>query len=351
MLAPVHHILGLTTIVRERLLPVPGRVHARLNQKVAPTDVIAETSWAREHVMLDVARALNLPAEAADRLIRCKVGERVLAGAVVAAGRGPLAKQVKSPREGKVIAAGGGQVLMEVGETNLELRAGIPGTVVEVIAERGAVIQTAGALIQGVWGNGRIDTGALVSLADKPDSVLAAERLDSSLRGSIILAGMCREADVLEAAAALPVRGLILASLYPSLLPVAREMRYPILVTDGFGSIPMNSAAYRLLSTNAKREVTLNAEGLDRYTGARPEAIIPLPVTNEPGQPHDAEAFAPGQTVRMRRAPAAGMIGTLVSLRPGLSTLPSGLRAAAADVRLENGEQVLVPLVNLEVVG
>jgi len=351
MLAPVHHILGLTTIVRERVLPVPGRVSVRLNQKVSPTDVIAEASWAREHVMLDVARMLNLTAEAADRLIRYKVGDRVMAGAVVAGGRGPLAKSVKAPREGKVIAAGGGQVLMEVGDTNLELRAGIPGTVVEVIAERGAVIQTAGALIQGVWGNGRIDTGALVNLADKPDAVLTAARFDASLRGSIILAGMCKDEEVLDAAANLPVRGLILASLYPSLLPQAREMRYPILVTDGFGSIPMNSAAYRLLSTNVKREVTLNAEAYDRYSGARPEAIIPLPVTSEPPQPRDAEAFAPGQTVRMRRPPASGMIGTLISLRPGLSTLPSGLRAAAADVKLENGEQVLVPLVNLEVVG
>jgi hypothetical protein len=351
MLAPVHHILGLTTIVRERLLPVPGRVIVRVNQKVGPTDVIAEASWAREHVMLDVAGALNLPPEAADRLIRCKVGERVLAGAVVAAGRGPLARRIKAPREGKVIAAGGGQILMEAGDTNLELRAGIPGTVVEVLPERGAVIQTAGALIQGVWGNGRIDTGALVSLADKPDALLAGTRLDASLRGSIILAGMCREAEALEAAAALPVRGLILGSLYPSLLPLAREMRYPILITDGFGSIPMNSAAFRLLTTNVKREVTVNAEAYDRYSGARPEAIIPLPVTTDPPQPRDAEAFAPGQTVRMRRPPASGMIGTLVSLRPGLSALPSGLRAPAADVRLENGEQVLVPLVNLEVVG
>ena len=53
----------------------------------------------------------------------------------------------------------------------------------------------------------------------------------------------------------------------------------------------------------------------------------------------------------MRRPPALGMIGSIVSIKPGLTTLLSGLRAPAAEVKLENGETVVVPLVNLEVVG
>ena len=172
-----------------------------------------------------------------------------------------------------------------------------------------------------------------------------------SLRGAVIIAGQCKDADTLQAAAELPVRGLILASLFPSLLAVAREMRYPIILTDGFGSMPMNSSAYRLLTTNVKREATINAEALDRYRGGRPEIIIPLPVSSEPAPPQDVATFAAGQTVWMRRPPAAGMIGTITALRPGLTTLPSGLRSPAADIKLENGEQVLVPLINLEVVG
>jgi hypothetical protein len=53
----------------------------------------------------------------------------------------------------------------------------------------------------------------------------------------------------------------------------------------------------------------------------------------------------------MRRPPNAGMIGTISNLPPGLSLLPSGLRAPAAEVKLDNGDIVVVPLVNLEVVG
>lgn len=351
MQAPVNHIIGLTSIVRERLLPVSGTVLARLNQKVSPNDVIAETNWAREHVLLDIASALHVNPNVADRLVKYKVNDRVVASAEVAVGKGLFPRSVRAPREGCVVAVGGGQVLIEVGETKVELRAGIPGTIIEIIPNRGAVIQTAGALIQGIWGNGRIDSGLLVNIAEKPDGVLTTGRLDVSLRGSILLAGMVKDAETLQAAADLPVRGLILSSLYPSLIQQAREMRYPIMVTDGFGPLPMNSIAYKLLSTNAKREVTVNAEVYDRYTGARPETIIPLPISSSPPASREIETFAPGLQVRMRRPPALGMIGLIVAVKPGLTILPSGLRAPAAEVKLENGEMVVAPLVNLEVVG
>jgi len=351
MLAPVTHYLPLTTIVRERLLPLPGRVTVRLNQKVSATDVIAEASLAREHVLLDVARSLGISADAADRLIKCKVGDKLAQNTIVAEGGGLLPREMRVPREGRVVAVGGGQILLEVGDTGFALRAGLPGLVTKIIPERGAIIQTSGALIQGLWGNGRVDAGLMLNLAEKPDDVLAASRLDVSLRGSVILGGPCRDAETLRAAAELPVRGLILSSILPLLIPLALQMRYPIVVIDGLGHFPMNPVARKILSTNSKREVALNAEPYDRYTGARPEVIIQLPITQEPLEPRDAETFAPGQQVRLRRAPHAGAVGTLVALRSGLTTLPSGLRAVAGEVRLEGGEQILVPLVNLEVIG
>ena len=350
MQAPVYHVSALTTIIRERMLPAAGTVTARLNQKVGPTDIVADVTWAREHLLLDVARTLGVSASNADRFIKCKEGDRVTANAEIAVGPGMFSRVVRAPKDGKVILAGNGQVLLETAETHFELRAGIPGTVTQVIADRGVIIKTAGALIQGVWGNNRIETGTLVNFAEKPDTLLTAGRLDVSFRGSIILSAICKDAEALQAAAQLPVRGLILSSMSPSLLPLAREMRYPIMLTDGFGSMPMNSLAHKLLTTNAKRDVTLNAENYDRYKGTRPEAIIPLPISQEPDEPVDLEVFAAGQQVRMRRPPAMGSIASIVSIRPGLTLLPSGLRAPAADVKLENGETVVAPLVNLEVV-
>lgn len=351
MLAPVLHILPLATIVRERTLPVAGKVSARLDQRVSPTDVVAEANFSREHVLLDVARTFGVTAGAADKLIKVNQGDRLAQGALVADGVGMFPRAIKAPRPGRVMVAGGGQVLMEVGDARIELRAGMPGVVTQVLPERGVVIRTVGALIQGTWGNGRIDNGLMVNLLDKPDAVLSPDRLDVSLRGSVILGGYVREAETLRAAAELPVRGLIVSSMLSSLLPNAVQMRYPILVLDGFGAVPMNTAAFDLLTSNNKREVTVNAEPFDRYHGIRPEVIIPLPVSSEPDEPRLYIPFTVGQRVRNRRAPHAGMLGSIVSLPAGMSRLPSGLRAPAAEVKLENGTTVLVPLVNLEVVG
>jgi hypothetical protein len=351
MFAPVTHFLPLTTIVRKRLLPVKGRVIARLNQRVVAAEVVAEAHYAREHVLLDVARTFGISPFAADRLIRCKPGEELVEGTIIAEKKGLFSKTVRAPSGGRVIIAGNGQVLMEVGETSFELRAGMPGIVTEVIPDWGVVIQTTGALVQGVWGNGRTDTGLMLPLIEKPLDVLAAAQLDVSLRGSVLLAGHCRDGEALRAAAELPVRGLILSSLMPSLLPLASQMRYPILVIDGFGNLPMNPSAFKILSTNVKREVTIRGDNYDRYTGTRPELIIPLPVNQELPVAPDFGMLAPEQQVRLRRAPHLGEIATLTKLLPGLTALPVGLRVPAAEVRLQNGEQIIVPLVNLEIIA
>jgi hypothetical protein len=250
-----------------------------------------------------------------------------------------------------VVLSGGGQILLEIGEGAFELRAGLPGVVTRVIPERGVEIMFNGALVQGLWGNGRVESGLLHSLLTKPDDVLTASQLDVSLRGFILLAGHVSEAATLQSANDLQIRGMILSSLPPALLPVAMQMRLPIMVTDGFGRRPMNPVAYKLLTTNAKRDVTVNAEHYDRYRGTRPEVFIPLPVTQEPPEPREVETFAPGQQVRMCQAPHAGEIGTLLNLRMGLTLFPSGLHAPAAEIRLENGDQITAPLANLEVVG
>jgi hypothetical protein len=349
MLASITHIIPLTTIRRERFLPVSGRLLVRKGQKVSTTDIVGEAKVNSEHLLMDLVRGLGVPVGKADNFLQCKAGDRVMQDDVLAGPVGLTKRVLRAPGNARVIVAGEGQVLLELESSPMELKAGLPGMVIDLLADRGVVIETTGALIQGVWGNGEIDYGLMIVLARSSDDELTVDRLDVSLRGSIVMGGYCKDAEVLKTAASSPLRGLILASMDPSLVPVASKIKIPVIVIEGFGNIPMNSAAYKLLSTNDQREVSLNAERWDRFTGVRPEIIIPLPAPGEPALPPDADLFTAGQQVRVVRAPHKSEIGTIIEIRAGMTALNSGLQAPAAEIRLESGENALLPLANLEV--
>ena len=349
MLAPVTHILPITTIRRERLLPAPGKVLARKGQKVGATDVIARANLNPEHLLLDISRGLGVAEETADQLIQYKAGEKVSEGDVLAGPVGMTKRVVRAPNDGRVIIAGGGQVLLEVESAPFELIAGIPGTVTALLENRGVVIETTGALIQGVWGNNKVDYGLMYVLAEAPDDILDTDSIDISFRGSIIFGGYCGDAEVLKLAASLPLRGLILGCIDASLLPVAARMPFPVVVIEGFGRMEMNSAAFNLLATNERHDVVLNADHWDKYTGKRPEIMIPLPAPGNPFLPSDSGYFSVGKQVRILRKPHIGQVGKITDILPGMTVLQNGVLASAANVELESGEKVVIPLANLDV--
>lgn len=351
MVATVTHILPLAAIRWKRLLPLPGRVLVRAGQKVNPSDVIAQANLAPEHLILDVARALGSVREKADKYIQRKAGEEVSEGDVIAGPAGFPRRVLRAPASAKIILAGGGSVVLELNKAPFELRAGLPGVVDELLDDRGAVVKSTGALVQGVWGNGGLDFGLMRVLVEKREDQLTGDQLDVGLRGSIILGGYCGDAQVLQIAADLPVRGLILGSMASSLVPLAIQMNYPVLVLDGFGVLPMNSVAFNLLANHDRREVAVKADPFDRYANTRPEIVLPLPAETEPPETNGVAAYAPDQRVRIIRSPHRTAIAKIIAIRAAPERFASGIRAMAADVRLETGENLVVPLANLEILN
>jgi hypothetical protein len=331
------------------MLPIPGRIVVRKGQKIVATDVVAEANLSPTHVVLDIARGLGLPPEKLEKVLQRRAGEQIAEGDVIAGPVGMTRRVIRASRSGTIVQIKNGRILLQVDTPPFSLLAGMPGTVVDLIGERGVIVENSGALIQGVWGNGRIDTGMLNVQAEKPEEVLTADRLDVSQRGSVILAGTCEDANVFRTAATFTLRGLILSSMASALIPEALKAPFPILVIEGFGLLPLNSAVFNLLTAQDGQEATLNAEPYDRMKGTRPEVFIPLPATGTLAEPRESTIFSPGQRVRVVRAPHRSRAGTLLALRSGLDVFPSGVKAPAADVRLENGMEVILPLANLEV--
>lgn len=348
MQTTVTHITPLTFIRRARLLPMPGRVLVREGQKIAAGDVVAEGWTMGQHMLIDVRRALGIArADQAEKLIEKGEGEQVNPGDMLAQSKGLFARFVKTSVAGQITAISNGRILLEVAGQPLRLTAGFAGVVASVIPERGVVVETHGALVQGVWGNDRFDQGVLLAVAHSPVDELTDKNLDVSMRGAVVFAGSCASAAALKMADELPLRGLILSSLAPELVPQAAKMSLPVVVVEGFGKMPYNSVAYKILSTSEKRDACLKASSFNAYTGERPEIILPLPAIGE--EAPDNVEFQAGLTVRILDVNQPGRIGTIIQVRPGTVRLANGLTTQAADVRLENNEVVSLPLANLDV--
>src|SRR4030042_1414804 len=135
-------------------MPAAGRIIARRGQQVRPTDVVAEAVVRPEHLLLDIGRGLGLLPQEADHYIQRRAGDEVGEGDIIAGPVGISRRVVRAPKSGTVVVAGDGQVLLELEGEFSELQAGYFGVVSEMVGDRGVVIESSGALIQGVWGNG-----------------------------------------------------------------------------------------------------------------------------------------------------------------------------------------------------
>jgi hypothetical protein len=350
MLIPVTHTLPITTVQRRRFLPTPGKVLVRAGQEVTADEIIAVTDAFAKHLSIDLERGLGVPKGKVNQYLKRKIGDEIPEGGVIASRSGLLGRSVRAPQAGKLVTVAGGQVLLQVTQRPYELKAGIPGTVIQIEADYGAIIQTTGAWVQGVWGNGKISTGGLAMATQQPDDPLTSKDLDPALRSLILLAGYCVDPQVFEDMAKLTMKGLILGSMATRLIPIAMRAPFPVIVLDGFGSMGINMTAFRLLSTNVERNISLNAAPFQQQTGQRPEVIIPMEGQGAPPVPMDLQTVALGQPVHILRAPYQGQVGTIARMM-GMVRFPNGLHAEAAEVAVSDEDTVLVPLANLEILG
>jgi hypothetical protein len=352
---PTTHVTLLATLRRDRLLPIPGEVLVQPNQRVEAADTVAHAFIAEEHRLLDVARALDVPKEAMAAFMLKRNGDPVKKGEPIAMRKTALGlgrKTVYAPVDGFLVVAGDGKALLASTSKAFELRAGLPGTVVSILKERGVVIETTGALLEGVWGNGKDDFGLMRVLGSGPTDALLSEQVDVSLRGTILAVGMVQDDNAFRRLAEMNIRGLIVGSMNSALISTVKKLDIPVLITDRFGGQGFSTPVYNLLVGNSGREAWVNAQNWNRYAGGRPEVIIPLPTPGQtPPAPVDGEALAVGKRVRVQRGPQMGQVGTVTALSEHPVQFSNGMRKLAAWVELEEtpGQPTRIAFANLEI--
>lgn len=349
MISRSTYISPLIRIHRRRMLAGTGHVLVQDGQKVKAGDVIARGSLKGNYVRTDLRKILGTSdKEKLAKAIQRRNGEVLQKGDIIAQTRGFASRILRAQTPCRIVSIENGYVLMEQEPSVLELNANYSGTIVEIIPERGAVIEANGALIQGVWSNGKSNSGMLGAGLAKPDQEFTRASLDVSQRGSIWMSGYCAQEDALRGTVELSFKGLILASMSASLIPVAESLPIPVILLEGFGKIPMNDLAFKLLSTNSKREVCINDDRSQKSDNQRPEIFLPLPTgANLPADVYNLEI---GHRVRINMPPFTGKCGMVSNLLNEPVELPSKIHALCAEINLDNNQRTIVPVDNLEMI-
>jgi hypothetical protein len=347
-------VIPLTTIRRERILPLPGEVLVNEGTRVEPTSLVARAEVPGRYYILDVAQRLGVSPLAADKYVRVKQDQPVKAKQVLAVRRtslGLIPRVIRAPQDGVIFAVGGGRVLLKsVGEP-IEVRASLPGRVSNVLPKMGVLIETVGALIQGVWGSGVESFGVLKVLVEKPDRPLRARSIDVSCHGAVLVGGSTLDRDALRQAFELQVRGIVIGSLDTTLIEMVQELPFPVVATEGLGHMPMAPPLFDLLRTNDGREAAVIGHTQPRWGTIRPEVIIPLPTGSASLPPSPGKPLAVGDRVRVIRGPAIGGVGTVKYLPAYPLAVETGARVWGAVLALESSEEQFVPFLNLELLG
>jgi len=354
-------------LIRRRWLPVPGEVLLEVGDRVSAETVVARAPGRGVLHNVNATRILDiLPEEVPGAMLK-QPGDTVEAGEPLARTRGLLgmfATQCLAPVSGVVMAVSShtGRILLEEPAEPLEVRAFLPGIVSAIEPTRGVTVSGWAARAAGVFGVGGERCGPLLPMVGRPESPLDASQIDGRVEGKVLLAGSMITAAALQRAGRHGAAGLVCGGIAdteladwleePLVLADTTGIESPLtlVITGGFGRVPMDPDTFALLSGHADELVCLTGHTRVRAGAERPEIIVPLAVEPDAGMPAEiAPPLAVGSRVQLVRAPWFGHRGRIARLPADLDTVESGAHCLVAEVDLDGGGTQIVPRANLEV--
>jgi len=360
-----------TLVARKRLLPIPGVVLVQEGESVSSDKVVARAELPGKVHVVNVVNLLGILPEDLKEFMVKREGERVEQGQVLAENK-PLIKWFKStvvsPITGSVetISNSTGQVLLREPPRRLDLFSYVDGRVVEVIPGQGVRIETTCAFVQGIFGVGGETWGTLVMVATSPEQPLEAGQLTSDHAGKIVIGGAFVGAEALQRAKAVGVKGLVVGGMHDkdlrSLLGYdlgvaitgTENIGFTLVLTEGFGQIPMASKTFELLHALNGRKASISGATQIRAGVIRPEIIVPrgseesINTADLSGQVRAGAKI--GDPVRVIREPFFGRIGEVVALPSDLLMIPTESHVRVMEIVFADGTKAVVPRANVEII-
>ena len=358
-----------TTVRRRRILPLPGSVLVTVGDAVHADTAVARAELPGKVVPLNLANQLGIaPDEINDYLVK-KEKDSVRKDDVLAENK-PFIKwfktEIRSPITGKVesVSTITGQILLREPPRVLELRGYIDGVVAEVHPEQGVTVESTCSLVQGIFGIGGETSGELVMGVKAPDQPLLPEQLNPSMKGKVVVGGAFLSAATMTRAKELGIVGLVVGGIHDKDLRAllgydlgvaitgTEQVGFTLILTEGFGTIPMAPKTFALLSAHAGQKASISGATQIRAGVIRPEIIIPHsgPSAATKVAQAEREGIQLGDPVRIIRDPLFGKIGAVSGLPSELRAIPTESEVRVLEVRFPDGTTTVVPRANIEVI-
>jgi len=298
------------------------------------------------------------------------IGTAVAAGETIATAKslfGMLHQKAQAPVAGTLesVSTVTGQLILREPPIPVEVRAYVRGVVAQVLVDEGVVIETEAAFLQGIFGVGGETWGDIALATAAPGEPLTPEHVRAEHRGKVVVGGSHVSYDALmrarEVGAAAVVAGGFddndLRRLLGKDLGVAitgsEELGITLVLTEGFGHIPMADRAWKLLADHAGERASVSGATQIRAGVMRPELLIAgAPRRSGAAEVAGAMGLEIGCALRVIREPHFGRIGRVVELPPELQLLDSEASVRVLVVEFaDGGERAMVPRANVELIS
>ncbi len=363
-------VVPRTYVRKVRSLPVKGEILVKKGQEVSFDTIVGRCYLEGAPYVVKLAEILGVDPEEVSKYVTVKVGDNVKQGDVIArysALFGLLKKVITSPVSGVVesVSEVTGHVTIREPPRVIEVSAYIKGFVEEVSPGESVVIGTPAAYVQGIIGFGGETHGTLEVVVSRPEDILDESKVSEAHAGKVIVGGSLVTYEALIKAKKVGVKGIIVGGAKITDIEkvlgyrigvaiTGREnLGYTLILTEGFGKLPMSERAFKIFVENEGSEAALSGATQVRAGVIRPEVIIPLKgsVREEGIESLGEGKMKIGSVVRIIRYPYFGAIGTVVDLPIELQKIETESPVRVVKVKLQDGRIVTVPRANVEIIS
>ena len=361
-------VLKKTIFKKERILPLKGDVLVKSGDQLTPDTIVASTNLPGNVQMLKVSNILNIDPKDVVEALQVKEGQEVKKGDIIAETSGIFGmfkSSVESPVDGTIesISQSTGRVVVREAPIPVEVDAYVSGVVDEVVENEGIVLKSNAAFIQGIFGIAGEKRGDLLLVSSGPGEELTADQITADMKGKILIGGSFLSLEAYQKALSVQVAGIVVGGFnYYDLKAIlgynlgvaitgTEKLNTALIVTEGYGSIPMSEATFSLLKENDGKAASINGATQIRAGVIRPEIVIPIDAenTDDDSSSKMPEGIQEGSTVRVIRSPNFGKIGKVISLPAELNKMESETMVRVAEINID-GKNILIPRANLEMV-